>query len=270
MTTFFEEPLGINLAEVVKLIIPILITFLVCKIAINVILKVLKKVLDKSKADKGIASFALGLTKVILYFMVILIIADMLSIPISSLLATFSIVGVAASLAIQDALGNLASGAMILATKPFKVGDYIDCVVTSGTVKQITFSHTVFSTPDNKIIRVPNSQILSSVITNFSETDKRRVDFVFKTSNRKDEEKVKLLIKTVVDSDERVLKDPAVFLRATKFDDTGVEYTLRVWVKSSEYWDVYFDILEDVNHLLDKNGIVIPSNRLEVKVVEKR
>lgn len=269
MTTFFEETLGINLVEVVKLIIPILITFLVCKIAINVILKVLKKLLDKSKADKGIASFALGLTKVILYFMVILIIADMLSIPISSLLATFSIVGVAASLAIQDALGNLASGAMILATKPFKVGDYIDCVVTNGTVKQITFSHTVFSTPDNKIIRVPNSQILSSVITNFSETDKRRVDFVFKTSNRKDEEKVKLLIKTVVDSDERILKDPAVFLRATKFDDTGVEYTLRVWVKSSEYWNVYFDILEDVNHLLDKNGIVIPSNRLEVKVVEK-
>ncbi len=270
MVQFFKESLGIDIIEVAKMIIPILIVFLVCKIIINIVLKILKKVLDKSKLDKGIASFALGLTKVILYFVVVLIIADMLSVPISSLLATFSIVGVAASLAIQDALGNLASGAMILATKPFKVGDYIDCVVTSGTVKQITFSHTVFSTPDNKIIRVPNSQILSSVITNFSETDKRRVDFVFKTANRKDEEKVKLLIRTVVDSDDRILKDPEVFLRATKYDDMGVEYTLRVWVNSADYWNVYFDILEDVNHLFDKNGIVIPSNRLDVRVVEKR
>ena len=205
----------------------------------------------------------------ILYFVVVLIIADMLSIPISSLLATFSIVGVAASLAIQDALGNLASGAMILATKPFKVGDYIDCVVTSGTVKQITFSHTVFSTPDNKIIRVPNSQILSSVITNFSETTTRRVDWVFKISNRKDEEKVKLLVKAIVDSDERILKDPEVFLRATKYDEMGVEYTLRVWVNSADYWNVYFDILEDVNHLLDEHGIAIPSNKLDVRIVEK-
>ncbi len=267
MTNFFQETLGINLMEVAKMIIPILVTFLVCKIAINVILKVLKKVLDKSKLDKGITSFSLGLAKVIMYFMVVLIIADMLSIPVSSLLATFSIVGVAASLAIQDALGNLASGAMILATKPFKVGDYVDCVATNGTVKQITFSHTVFATPDNKIIRVPNSQILNSVITNFSETDKRRVDWVFKTSNRKDEEKVKTLIKAVVEKNPLILKDPAMFLRPTKFDDTGVEYTLRVWTKSGDYWTVYHDVLEEVNHVLAENGLVVPSNRIDVKMI---
>ena len=269
MTKFFEEALGINIMEVAKNIIPILVTFLVCKIAISVILKVLKKVLNRTKLDKGIASFTLGLAKVIMYFMVVLIIADMLSIPVSSLLATFSIVGVAASLAIQDALGNLASGAMILATKPFKVGDYVDCVATNGTVKQITFSHTVFATPDNKIIRVPNSQILSSVITNFSETDKRRVDWVFKASDRKDEEKVKALIKSVVDNNALILDDPAMFLRATNFDSTGVEYTLRVWVKSADYWTVYHEVLEDVNHLLYENGIAIPSNRLDVRVVDK-
>lgn len=270
MANFIQETLGINLMEVAKMIIPILVTFLVCKIAIGVILKVLKKLLDKSKLDKGITSFTMGLAKVILYFVVVLIIADMLSVPISSLLATFSIVGVAASLAIQDALGNLASGAMILATKPFKVGDYVDCVATSGTVKQITFSHTVFSTPDNKIIRVPNSQILNSVITNFSETDKRRVDWVFRTANRKDEEKVKLLIKAVIDSNPLILKDPEIFLRATKFDDAGVEYTLRVWVNSADYWTVYHDVLEEVNHLLDENGVAIPSNRLDIRIVEKR
>ncbi|MBR3887895.1 MAG: mechanosensitive ion channel family protein [Clostridia bacterium] len=270
MTNFFQETLGINLIEVTKMIIPILVTFLVCRIAISVILKVLKKVLDRSKLDKGITSFSLGLAKVIMYFMVVLIIADMLSIPVSSLLATFSIVGVAASLAIQDALGNLASGAMILATKPFKVGDYVDCVATNGTVKQITFSHTVFATPDNKIIRVPNSQILNSVITNFSETDKRRVDWTFKIANRKDEERARQLISAVVEKNTLILDDPEVFLRPTVFDDSGIVFTLRVWVKSGDYWTVYHDVLEEVNHLLDANGIEIPSNKLDIRVVEKR
>lgn len=269
MVNFFQETLGINLIEVAKMIIPILITFLVCKMVIGIILKILKKVLDKSKLDKGIASFALGLVKVILYFVVVLIIADMLSVPVSSLLATFSIVGVAASLAIQDALGNLASGAMILATKPFKVGDYVDCVATNGTVKQISFSHTVFATPDNKIIRVPNSQILSSVITNFSETTTRRVDWNFRIANRNDEEKVKMLINSVVNQNELILKEPEVFLRPTKFDDAGVELTLRVWVNSGDYWTVYHDVLEEVNHLLAQQGIAIPSNRLDVRVVER-
>lgn len=268
MTEFFDS-LGIDLVEVAKMIIPILVTFLVCKIVINVILKVLKKVLNRSKLDKGIASFALGLAKVVMYFMVVLIIADMLSIPVSSLLATFSIVGVAASLAIQDALGNLASGAMILATKPFKVGDYVDCVATNGTVKQISFSHTVFATSDNKIVRVPNSQILGSVITNFSETSTRRVDWTFRIANRKDEEKVKMLISSVVEKNELILKDPEVFLRPTNFDDAGLDITLRVWVNSGDYWTVYHDVLEEVNHLLDQHGITIPSNRLDVRVVER-
>ncbi len=269
MVNFFQETLGINLAEVPKMIIPVLVTFLVCKIVIGVILKVLKKVLNKSKLDKGITSFAIGLVKVILYVVVVLIIADMLSIPVSSLLATFSIVGVAASLAIQDALGNLASGAMILATKPFKVGDYVDCVATNGTVKQISFSHTVFATPDNKIIRVPNSQILDSVITNFSETSTRRVDWTFRIANRRDEEKTKMLVNSVVEKNALILKDPAVFLRPTKFDDAGLDITLRVWVNSKDYWTVYYDVLEEVNHLLDQHGITIPSNRLDVRVVER-
>ncbi len=269
MINFFKETLGVDIVATAKLIIPILLTFLFFRIVISIILRILKRVLNKTNLDKGIISFTLSIVKVILYFILVLIIADMISIPISSLLATFSIVGVAASLAIQDALGNLASGAMILITKPFKVGDYINCGVTEGTISHISFSHTVFTTSDNKIIRVPNSQIINSVVTNYSENTTRRAEWKFKIANRKDEERVRKLIQIIVDSDKRIMKDPAVFFRPTVFDDMGIEFTLRAWVASENYWDVYYDILEEVNHELDKNRIEVPSNRLDVRVISE-
>ena len=158
MLEYLKTNFGLDIHHLISMGVPVIVTFIVCWISIKVIMKFVKKILKRAPLERGLTSFLEKVIKFILYFIVILIVADMVSIPITSLLAAFSVVGLAASLAIQDALGNLASGVMILATKPFKSGDYIEGASVSGTVSEINFSHTLLITPDNKQIHVPNKE----------------------------------------------------------------------------------------------------------------
>lgn len=268
MKDFFEQYFKIDIIEVIKQIVPIIFVLIVCLLAIKVIMKIIKRLIQNSKLEKSLHTFIETTVKVVLYFIVVLIIADMLSIPITSLLATFSVVGLAASLAIQDALANLASGVMILATHPFKCGDYVEGAGTAGTVKDINFTHTVLLTPDNKKIHVPNNQIVNAVIINYSEQKNRRVDLTFNLSYAADSIKIKEIMHNAINSHPKILKNEPIFVRTTAYKESGIDYTLRIWTKSEDYWDVYFDLLEEIKEELDKNKIEIPYNQLDVHITK--
>lgn len=269
MREFLIEKINVDIVEVVKFLLPVVVTFLVCLLTIKVIMKLVSKILKRTNLDKSLIAFIKRVIKVVLYFIMILIIADMLSIPVTSLLATFSVVGLAASLAIQDALGNLASGVMILATKPFKSGDYISGASVDGTVSEINFSHTVLTTPDNKKIHVPNKEIINSVITNYSEQSLRRVDITFNLAYSADKTKIKEIMNKAIEKHPKVLKDQPIFVRTTAYQASGIDYTLRVWANSADYWEVYFDLLEGLKDDFDKNGIEIPYNQMDVHIINK-
>jgi small conductance mechanosensitive channel len=269
MVEYLKTNLGLDIPHLISMAVPVIVTFIICLVSIKVIMKFVKKILKKAPLEKGLTSFLEKVIKFILYFIVILIVADMVSIPITSLLATFSVVGLAASLAIQDALGNLASGVMILATKPFKSGDYIEGAAVSGTVSEINFSHTLLVTPDNKQIHVPNKEIINSTITNYSEQQFRRVDITYNLEYSADAAKAKDIMREAVEKHPKVLQDRPIFVKTTAFKESGIDYTLRVWVNSCDYWEVYFDLLEGIKETFDKNGIDIAYNRLNVKILDK-
>lgn len=266
MENFFEKYMSFDFGKILEQLLPIVLVFIVCMLVIKIIMSAVKKGIKKTKLEKGLHTFIENTIKVILYFIMVLIIADMLNIPINSLIATFSVVGLAASLAIQDSLSNLASGIMLLVTHPFKCGDYIEGAGTSGTVKSINFTHTVLLTPDNILIHVPNKQIVGSVITNYSEQPKRRVEITFNISYSADAEKVKNIMRKVADSYPKVLKEEPIFARTTAYQSSGIDYTLRVWVKNQDYWDTYFDLLEGIKKEFDANEIEIPFDQLDVNV----
>lgn len=266
MNSIIEKIINTELFIAITNLIPILCTILVSLIVVKIIMKIVQKGIKKSKLEKGLHTFVLKTVKIILYFIVVMIVADMVGIPISSLLATFSIVGVAASLAIQDTLSNIASGITILATNPFKAGNYVDAGGIAGTVKEINFTHTVLQTPDNKIIHVPNKQMVNSTVTNYSQMPKRRVDITFNLAYNANSDRIKEIMLNAINNHNLILKNEDIFVKATAYAASGIDYTLRVWTKSEDYWTVYFDLLEGLKKDFDNEGIEIPYNQLDVHV----
>ena len=261
-----EKLFGVDLMGMIGEIIPIVLVVVICLAIIKLLTKVINKGIEKSKMDKSLHAFTQNVVKIVLYFIAVLVVADMMGIPVSSLLATFSIVGLAASLAIQDTLANIASGITILATHPFKVDNYIDIGGTSGTVKEVNFTHTILQTPDNKIIHVPNKEVVNATITNFSEMPKRRVDLTFNLAYTANAEKIKEIMNKAIQKHELILKDDPIFVKTTAYQASGIDYTLRVWAKAGDYWTVYFDLLEGLKKDFDAEGIEIPYNQLDVHV----
>ena len=234
------------------------------------LIKVTKKWIKNSpkleRIDMGVRSFLSSFSGITLYAILFISLAMILGIPTTSFITALASCGVAIGLALQGALGNLAGGIMILVFKPFKVGDYITTSATAGTVSNITIMYTVLTTPDNKIITIPNGTLTNSVIENYSSSNERRVDFAFTTSYDCDVDKVKAILIDVLNRHEKVLKDPAPFARLSKHGDSSLEYTARVWCKASDYWDVNFDLIEDVKREFDANGISIPYPQMDVHI----
>lgn len=213
-------------------------------------------------AQKFIGSFV----KIALYILVYFTAAAILGVPTASMIALLGSCGLAVGLALQGGLANIAGGILIVIFKPFSIGDYISCAGGDGTVVDINIFYTYLKTPDNRRIVVPNGVITASSITDVSAYDTRKIDFSFLADYSDDIDKVKeILLKTATD-DPRVLSDPAPAAFVAKHDADGVAYTLRVWCKSSDYWNVNYDINENVKKAFDKNGISIPYHILDVKL----
>lgn len=236
---------------------------------IKVFAKWLKNTQKLNKLDPGLRSFLASFSNILLYFVLVITIASILGIPATSFITILASCGVAIGLALQGTLSNFAGGLMLLLFKPFKVGDYVEVSGESGTVAEISVVYTVILTNDNRKITIPNGSLTNSVIENYSAEKERRVDLTFNTSYNCDIEKAKQVINDVVNAHEKVLSDPAPFVRLSSHSDSALTYTVRAWCNTEDYWDVYFDLTEQVKVAFDKNGIEIPYPQMDVHVTKE-
>ena len=252
----------------IKIIISLLILIISFRV-INVISRrIEKRAKNDNKHDKTITKVLTYIGKVGAKAIIVICIVGYLGIDTSGLTALVTSLGVCAGLAVNGALSNLAGGVLILFTRPFKIDDYIEvegCEI-AGTVEDIQIVCTKLRTPDNKTIYVPNGTLSNSNIINYSEKDTRRVSFTFTISYDNDFERAKAIVMDVCTSHELVLADPEPFVRLAEHGQSSLNITARVWVKSSDYWTVHFDILEAVKKSFDENGITIPYNQLDVHI----
>ncbi len=221
------------------------------------------------KVDSSLRSFAVSFLSVVLYAILFVTVLMILGVPATSFVAVLTTCAAAIGLALQGSLSNFAGGIMILLFKPFKVGDYIEAAGESGVVSEISVVYTELLTLDNKRITIPNGTLTNSVIENYSSEDLRRVDLTFNTSYDCDIETVKRVISKVIENNPMALKNPEPFVRLSAHNDSALTYTVRIWCKNADYWDVNFDTIENVKKAFDENGITIPYNQIDVHVNNK-
>lgn len=237
--------------------------FLVCCLLIKLIMRAADRILGRSRLDKRLHAAVRSAVKTVLVFVAIMLLADALGVNTDSLLAILSVAGLAVSLSIQDSLSNLASAIMILSAKPFKIGDFIEVKGQSGTVEQIGIIYTLISTPGNQRICIPNSQITSNEITNFTAVGKRRAEIVVSASYDAPVETVKAALVQAA-AHPKLLPDEPVFARVSKYADSAIEYTLRFWTKPEDFWDTYYDVLEACKRAFDEAGVEMTYPHLNV------
>ena len=230
----------------------------------------IKRMMTKSKTDETLVSFVGNLSYVALLAFVIIAALNQLGIQTASFIAVLGAAGLAIGLALQGSLGNFAAGILMIIFKPFKVDDYIEGAGVAGVVEEIQIFTTQLKTPDNKTIIVPNSKIMGDNITNYTMKGTRRVDFVFGIGYEDDIDKARQVIGSIIDSDERVLKDPAPMVAVSELADSSVNFTARAWTTAGDYWSFYFDTIEKVKKLFDAEGISIPFPQRDVHVYEHK
>ena len=248
-----------------KLLVAVLI-FVVGFFIIKAITKFVKNSPKLEKMDPGVRSFTASFLSIALYIVLFVTIAAVVGIPIASLLTVLASCGVAIGLALQGALSNFAGGILILLFRPFKVGDYIEASGGEGTVQEITVVYTVIKTVDNKRVTIPNGALTNAVIKNYSAEETRRVDLTFNTATGCDMEKTRQVILDVIALHPLALKDPAPFVRLSAHKESSLEFTARIWVKSADYWTVYFDVKEAIEVAFAKNGIETPYPQVDVNL----
>ena len=249
--------------KIVFAIIILLISFRI----ITVISRRIEKKLEKSgKFDRTLVRTLSYAGRILIKIVIASCMVGYLGVDTSGIAALIASLGVGIGLAVNGALSNFAGGVLLLVTRPFKVGDYISAQGTEGIVEDIKIISTKVVTLDNKVVHLPNGALSSGNIINYSEKEIRRVDLDFSVAGN-DPEQVRSLILGVCDADEKVLKDPAVFVRVTDYGaGNGVKVTMRAWTKTAQYWDTYFDLLNGVRKAFEANNIVIPFNQLDVHI----
>ena len=236
-------------------LLPAVLVLLLCLVGIRVLMGLFKRALAKSKVDKTLHTFLRSAVHILLYLLTALIVADQLGIPITSLIAALSVACLAISLAVQGALSNIAGGVMILLTKPFVVGDYVEAGTISGTVDEIGLSYTRFLTPDNKTVFVPNSDISAAKIINYTNQTQRRLEIKVTASYDSPTESVKKALFAAAARHKEICADPPVFANISDYKDSSIEYMLRAWVPTTDYWTVYFALLEEIREEFEKHAV---------------
>lgn len=258
---------GIDSSTVVgfgKNLIIALIIFYVGRIAIGLVVRALRKMLQKNGVEKTLETFVCNLVRMALLIVVIIAAIGALGIQTTSFIAIFGAAGLAVGLALQGSLSNFAAGVLIVLFRPYKVGDFIEGAGISGVVEQVQILTTVLKTGDNKQVIVPNSQIMDSVITNYSANDTRRVDMVIGVGYDDDLDKVRSTIQELVAADERILDEPECTIAVSALADSSVNFVVRPWVKTADYWGVMFGLTEAIKKRFDKEGISFPFPQQDV------
>lgn len=231
---------------------------------IKMIEKRIHKLMDKKGIDPTIDQFARSIIKIILKILLVLAILSTVGFKVTSFVAILGAASFAVGMALQGSLSNFAAGVIILLLRPFKIGDFVELAGKSGVVSSIQVFSTVLKTPDNKTVIIPNAAIIGTDIVNYSLEAQRRVDFVFGVDYSADIQTVKNLLKDIATKHEKVLKDKDVFVGLSELADSSINFVLRVWVESPDYWAVYFDLMEQVKEALDAAEISIPYPHIQV------
>ncbi len=252
-------------AELGFAIIKAVIVFVVGRMFINLLNKLVKNILIKRNFDPSVKSFVSSLVNVTLTILLIISIVGALGVQTTSFAALLASAGVAVGMALSGNLSNFAGGLIVLLFKPYKVGDFIDYQGQSGTVREIQMFHTILKTTDNKVIYIPNGSLSSGVIVNYSNQQTRRIDWVFGVDYGTDYDHVKQVLETILAKETRILQEPdKPFIALTALADSSVNILVRVWVKSEDYWSVYFDMNKTVYEVFNKEGINFPFPQLTV------
>ncbi len=254
---------GMGAGLATKVLAAVVIAVIGC-LLIRLIMKLIVKTLEKSKLEKAAYSLINTLVKTVLYVLLALIVASSLGIDVTGIVALASVATLAVSLALQNMLANVIGGFTLLYTHPFKSGDYVEIAGQSGTVLEIGMSYTKLNTPDNKLISIPNSAVVAAQIVNYSTTGTRRVDFTVTASYDAPAEKV---IETLLSltEDARIQSEPAKpFAGLLSYGESSISYVLRFWVKSEDYWDVYFRVNQNIKTAFDDAGVEMTYPHLNV------
>lgn len=236
-------------------------------LVIRIVMKLLTKTLEKSKLEKAAHTLIISLSRVVLYVLLCLAAASALGIDVTGIVALASVLTLAVSLALQNALTNVIGGFTLLSTHPFHSGDYVEIAGQAGTVQEISMTYTKLATPDNKVISLPNSAVVAAQIVNYSAAETRRVDVAVSASYDAPTQKVldALVLAGTVDN---ALLEPAPMAVITSYGDSAINYSLRVWVKSADYWDVYFQVNKRVKDIFDEQDIGMTYPHVNVHMVQ--
>ena len=236
-------------------------------LVIRIIMSLVKKTLEKSKLEKAAHTLILSLSRVALYVLLCLCVASALGIDVTGVVALASVLTLAVSLSLQNALTNVMGGFTLLSTHPFHSGDFVEVAGQSGTVREINMTYTKLVTPDNKVVSIPNSAVVAAQIINYSAEDTRRVEVCVSASYDVPTQKVidALVVAGTVDN---ALLEPAPVAYITNYGDSAISYSLRIWVKTADYWDVYFLVNQRVKQIFDEQDITMTYPHLNVHMMQ--
>lgn len=228
------------------------------------IVKILERKLESSKVEPSLHSFLGSIARVGLLVLLVISLASVLGMEMTSFVAVLAAASFAVALALQGSLANFAGGVLILILKPFRVGDYIEATGTSGTVYDIQIFYTFLNTPDNKRVIVPNANLSNAVTINYSVNPTRRVDFQFGVGYDDDLDLVKETLMGMISDHELVMEEPAPQVLLTEYGDSAITFSARAWCKREDYWTIYFQIMDQAKRIFDEKGISFPYPQLDV------
>jgi len=246
------------------------VIFILGRWVAGMVTRMTKLAMGRAKLDATLVSFLGNLVYGLLLAFVVIAALSQLGVETTALAAIFAAAGLAIGLALQGSLANFAAGVLLIAFRPFKVGDFVEMAGTAGVVEEVNIFTTHLRTGDNKAIIVPNAAVTGGIITNYSAKDTRRVDMVFGIGYDDDIKAAKQLLTRLVEADERILKDPAPTIAVAELGESSVDFVVRPWVKADDYWAVKFDLTETVKQEFDSAGISIPYPQRDVHVREAK
>jgi small conductance mechanosensitive channel len=252
-----------GLAFGIDLVLALLI-FFIGRFAIRMLVRMIRKGMQKNDVEKTLETFVCNLVNSALLIVVIIAAIGQVGIQTTSFIAIFGAAGLAIGLALQGSLSNFASGVLIVLFRPYKVGDFVEAAGIAGVVEQVQIMTTIFKTGDNKQVIVPNSQIMDSIITNYSANDTRRVDMVIGVSYDDDIDKVRKTLEEIIAADDRVLQDPVPKIAVSELADSSVNFIVRPWVATADYWPVMWEMTEAIKKRFDKDSISFPFPQQDV------
>ncbi|MGQ4276514.1 mechanosensitive ion channel domain-containing protein [Pseudidiomarina sp. E22-M8] len=261
--TWVTDNQDIILSYVIKFVVALLI-LIIGKIIANNVARLIGRGMTRKGVDGAVISFLSAIVKSIIFIAAMLMALSQVGVQTTSFIAILGAAGLAIALSLQGSLSNMASGVLIITFRPFRAGEYVDAGGVSGTVQEVNIFQTILKTPDNKVVFVPNAQITSQPITNYSREDTRRVDLLIGVSYDADLHKTKEVLESVLKAEERLLAEPAWNIQVHALNNSSVDFIVRPWVNVGDYWPVYWTLMREIKIALDENDIGIPYPQMDV------